>query len=141
MTQQRKQNTAFIFLEIEGKQAYSKKNRDSLKCGVRFVTCLSHGPSCENRPETEEARAICYVTDGSGSNHEHKPPTRMEWIDTLLRWCIRIEIYSGLAVERAMREVYEAWPFVLTHNPKHLIASMAKAAATVKRNVHTREPS
>lgn len=65
----------------------------------------------------------------------------MEWIDTLLRWCIRIEIYSGLAAERAMREVYEAWPFVLTHNPKHLIASMAKAAATVKRNVDTREPS
>ena len=135
------QNTAYIFMKIEGKHAFCKKIRDILKCGAKFVSRLAHELTCENRPETEEVRIICYVGTGPRAVHDHRPPTRMEWIDTLLRWCIRIEIHSGLDPEDAMRQVYESWPFKLQHNPKHILATMQKAVRNVQLIVGSRETS
>ena len=101
----------------------SPERLKTLKCGVKFINKLMHDLSCKQSPYDEERRIACYV--GIGSEHKHRVPTRREWIDMLLRCSIRIEIYCG--PDRAMRLVYEAWPFHLYRNPKHIIASMPLA--------------
>ena len=117
------QNTAYLFLRMDDKHGFTRKTKDTLKCWVKFINKLMHDLSCEQSPYDEERRIACYV--GIGSEHKHRAPTRREWIDMLLRCSIRIEIYCG--PDRAMRLVYEAWPFHLYRNSKHIIASMPSA--------------